>query len=125
MFHDNLTQKFIQDENLDPKMYFPAKKVPSKNGTSHIPIYESYLLPLPPPPPERCIFGLMSRFTLTESDNATLYVTGLNLCCYLILYSEHVFMKLLGKVRYSAKSIPLSAKEEGRLRPWLHGYVFI
>ena len=41
-FHDNLTQKFITSYKIDPKIYFPAEKVPSKNGTSHIPIYGSY-----------------------------------------------------------------------------------
>ena len=56
MFHDNLTQKFIsrlkcwpknliKSYKIDPKIYFSAKKVPSKNGTSRIPIYGSY----PPP----------------------------------------------------------------------------
>ena len=37
-----LTQKFITSYKIDPKIYFPAKKVPSKNGTSRIPIYGSY-----------------------------------------------------------------------------------
>ena len=36
-----LTQKFITIYKIDPKIYFLAKKVPSKNGTSRIPIYES------------------------------------------------------------------------------------
>ena len=43
-----LTQKFITSYKIEPKIYFPAKKVHSKNGTSCIPIYRSY----PPPPPE-------------------------------------------------------------------------
>ena len=37
-----LTQKFITSYKIDPKNYFSAKKVPSKNGTSRIPIYGSY-----------------------------------------------------------------------------------
>ena len=37
-----LTQKFITSYKVDPKIYFPAEKVPSKNGTSRIPIYGSY-----------------------------------------------------------------------------------
>ena len=37
-----LTQKFISSYKIDPKIYFLAKKVPSKNGTSRIPIYGSY-----------------------------------------------------------------------------------
>ena len=37
-----LTQNFITSFKIDPKIYFPAKKVPSKNGTSHIPIYGRY-----------------------------------------------------------------------------------
>ena len=63
VFHDNLTQKFIQGKNLDPKIitsckigpkiYFLAEKVPSKNGTSRIPIYGSSTPPTPPPAPQR------------------------------------------------------------------------
>ena len=59
MCHDNLTQTFIQGKKLDPKfitsykidpkIYFPAEEVPSKIGTSCIPIHGSYL----PPPPLR------------------------------------------------------------------------
>ena len=37
-----LTQKFITSYKIDPKIYFPAEKVPSKNGTSRIPIYGIY-----------------------------------------------------------------------------------
>ena len=51
MFHENLTQKFIPSYKIDPKIYFPAEKVPSKNGTSRVPIYGSY--PPPPPPPRQ------------------------------------------------------------------------
>ena len=45
---ETLIQKFITSYKIDPKIYFPAKKLPSNNGTSSIPIYGSY----PPPPPE-------------------------------------------------------------------------
>ena len=37
-WHKNL----IKSYKIDPKIYFSSRKVPSKNGTSHIPIYESY-----------------------------------------------------------------------------------
>ena len=46
-----LTQKFITSYKIDPKIYFPAKKVPSKSGTSRIPIYGSY------PPPPRALYN--------------------------------------------------------------------
>ena len=37
-----LTQKFITSYKIDSKIYFPAEKVPQKNGTSCIPMYGSY-----------------------------------------------------------------------------------
>ena len=46
-----MTEKFITSYKIDPKIYLPAEKVPSKNDTSHIPIYGSYP---PPPPPGVC-----------------------------------------------------------------------
>ena len=49
-----LTQRFITSYKIDPKIYFPAKKVPSKNGTSGIPIYGSY-------PPEATIYHETSQ----------------------------------------------------------------
>ena len=54
-----LTQKFITSYKIDPKIYFPAKKVPSKNGTSRIPIYGSY-------PPEGLCFPLIGSDQLLK-----------------------------------------------------------
>ena len=51
------TQKFNFPKKTDPKIYFQAQKVPSKNGTSRTPTYGCY------PPPENLddIFGSLSR----------------------------------------------------------------
>ena len=65
MLSDNQTQKFIQGffKNLTqnslqnrPKNFFPAEKMPLKNGTSLIPIYGSN----PPPQRYKIIFSIFA-----------------------------------------------------------------
>ena len=47
MFHDNLTQKFTTSYKIDPKIYFPAKKVPPIKYIPYPNLWE-----LTPPPPQ-------------------------------------------------------------------------
>ena len=61
-----MTQQFITSYKIDPKIYFPAKKVPSKNGTFRIPIYGSY-----PPSPPRLRFIDSLRFMSSSLDSLT------------------------------------------------------
>ena len=71
MFHDNLTQKFIQGENLDPKIYLQAIKWTQKFIFQPKSTLKKWHIPYPnlwdyPRPPETLLANIVDLHFLNE-----------------------------------------------------------